>query len=71
MGKWDGPSSREAHDRFIAVADESAANGDWRPWAEMFTPDAEYIEHHYGKFHGRAEILTWNLGHHGRVPTTR
>jgi hypothetical protein len=26
---------------------------------ELFTEDAEYIEHHYGRFQGRDEILAW------------
>ena len=59
MGTWSRGELQSAHDRFIEVADESARTGDWRPWAEMFTEDAEYIEHHYGRFHGRAAILEW------------
>jgi hypothetical protein len=59
VGQWDRAELQEAHDRFIAAANESAAQGDWRSWVEMFTEDAEYIEHHYGKFHGRSEILHW------------
>jgi hypothetical protein len=59
MGSWTRAELQEAHDRFIEVANESGAKGDWGPWVEMFTEDAEYIEHHYGRFHGRAEILAW------------
>jgi len=43
----------------VAVAQESGRTGDWRPWADMFTEDATYIEHHYGTMHGRDEILRW------------
>jgi hypothetical protein len=59
MGTWERTELQAAHDRFIAVANESAAKGEWGPWAEMFTVDAEYIEHLYGRFHGREEILAW------------
>ena len=59
MGSWDRAELQAAHDRFIEVANQSAAQGEWGPWAEMFTEDAEYVEHHYGTFHGRAEILNW------------
>jgi len=48
-----------AFTRFQEAAEESVANGDWTPWADCFTEDAEYHEHLYGKFHGRAEILEW------------
>ena len=59
MGTWDRAELQAADDRFIEVANQSAAQGQWGPWAEMFTEDAEYVEHHYGTFHGRAEILAW------------
>ena len=70
-GRWDRAELQAAHDRFIAAANESAAKGDWRAWAEMFTEDAEYIEHHYGRFHGRAEILDWISATMARVAQQR
>jgi len=48
-----------AFTRFQEAAEESVANGDWTPWADCFTEDAEYYEHHYGRFEGRAAILQW------------
>lgn len=33
--------------------------GDWNAWAEQFTLDAVYVEHLYGRFHGRDEIRSW------------
>lgn len=41
-----------------AVAD-IAASGDWERFADLFTEDAEYVEHAYGNFHGRDEIRPW------------
>ena len=34
----------------------------------MFTEDAEYIEHHYGTFHGRAEIQVYAVPGRERRP---
>ena len=48
---------QRAHDNYVGVAQKAAASGDWKPWAECFTEDAEYREHHYGTMHGRANIL--------------
>lgn len=35
------------------------ATGDWGGYADLFTADAEYVEHAMGTFHGRAEIREW------------
>ena len=36
--------------------------GDWNQWADQFTDDAKYLEHHYGRFDGQAAIREWILG---------
>ncbi len=59
MGQWTRDELQRAHDNYVAVAQKAAASGDWTPWAECFTEDAEYREHHYGTMHGRAEIYDW------------
>ena len=59
MGKWSREELQRAHDRFIEVATESGRTGDWAPWADMFTEDATYVEHHYGTFEGRDAIRAW------------
>lgn len=33
--------------------------GDWDQWADQFTTDARYREHHYGTFSGQDEIRSW------------
>jgi hypothetical protein len=58
-GGWDRAELEEAHHHYVSVANQAARSGDWRPWVELFTDDAEYIEHHFGTFHGRDEILQW------------
>ena len=50
MGAWSRDELQRAHDHYVEVAQEAGRSGDWRPWAEMFTPDATYVEHHYGTF---------------------
>ena len=29
---------------------------DWIAWSKLFTDDAVYFDHYYGRFHGPAEI---------------
>lgn len=45
--------------RFQAAAQHACATGDWTQWADCFTEDARYHEHHYGHLEGRAQILDW------------
>jgi predicted SnoaL-like aldol condensation-catalyzing enzyme len=37
----------------------AVATGDWDQWADQFTDDAHYREHHYGYFRSGAEIRAW------------
>lgn len=39
--------------------DLAVATGDWDQWADQFTADARYFEHHYGRFAGRDAIRAW------------
>ena len=41
---------------------EAGRTGDWAAWADVFTEDAEYVEHHFGTFHGREAIREWISG---------
>jgi SnoaL-like domain len=59
MGEWTREQLQEAHDHYAAVAAEAARTGDWRPWADLFTEDAEYLEHNFGRFEGREAIYEW------------
>lgn len=36
-----------------------AVGEDWNAWADLFTEDAEYVEHVLGNMHGREEIKRW------------
>ena len=51
--------SREELEEAFAAYQALGAAGDWSAWADQFTEDAVYVEHHYGRFEGREAIRTW------------
>jgi SnoaL-like domain len=59
MGTWPRSELEQAFAHYQATARVSAETGDWNPWADLFTEDAEYIEHLYGTMQGREEIRAW------------
>ena len=59
MGHYTRDEIELAFANFQEVAATSAATNDWRAWADLFTKDAEYVEHHYGRMHGRDAIYRW------------
>lgn len=62
MGRWTREELEEAFQVYQETALKAGTSGDWRPWADMFTEDATYIEHHYGQFGGREAIYNWIQG---------
>ena len=32
---------------------------DWDYWADIFTPQCLYVDHHFGVFHTAKEVATW------------
>jgi hypothetical protein len=62
MGRWTREELEQAFDNYQTAALKGARQGDWRDWADMFTEDATYFEHQYGKFWGREAIYTWITG---------
>ncbi len=58
-GPWSRDELERAHSHYAEVAAVSAETGDWGPWANLFTEDAHYVEHHYGDFYGRDQIYQW------------
>jgi len=59
MGRWSREEIDEAFDNYQVAAHRGASTGDWKDWANCFTPDATYIEHQDGNFWGRESILKW------------
>ena len=59
MSGYTRDEMERAYAHYRAVAAEAGASGQWDAWADLFTEDAEYIEHLYGTFKGRETIRTW------------
>ncbi len=65
---WNPQPTSPAHPRqeveaeFAKYRERAAlavATGDWDQWADQFTDDAQYREHHFGYFRSGAEIRAW------------
>jgi uncharacterized protein (TIGR02246 family) len=59
MGRFTRGELEEAFAAFQRAAATAGATGDWSAWADQFTEDATYVEHHYGRFEGREAIRAW------------
>src|SRR4051812_7383504 len=49
----------DAFEHYQATVRRARAECDWTLFAGLFTEDADYLEHSYGRFSGRAEIEAW------------
>ena len=74
---WAPEVPTEAHSRDEVESEFNAyrkrgeiavATGDWHQWADQFTADARYREHHYGTFTGQDEIREWITNTMGPFP---
>lgn len=59
MGKYSRAELERALARYNEARDKASETGDWTVWAEVFTDDADYIEHAFGVFKGKDEIREW------------
>lgn len=59
MGRFTRAEIDEGLTRYNTVVAECTRSGDWSPFADLFTEDCEYLEHHYGTFHGREAVRAW------------
>jgi hypothetical protein len=59
MATWTRDELQRAHDHYVETAQEAGRTGDWKAWADLFTDDATYVEHHYGTMQGREAIYAW------------
>lgn len=55
----DRDELEQALEHFRATVRRAYANTDWELFGSLFTEDADYLEHSYGRFHGRADITEW------------
>ncbi|HEX3946549.1 MAG TPA: hypothetical protein VHW47_02540, partial [Acidimicrobiales bacterium] len=51
--RWSRKELQAAHDHFVEVANDCAHRREWESWVDLFTEDAVYVEHTFGRFHGR------------------
>ena len=58
-GKYTKAELKRALEVYNEARDRASESGDWSIWAEVFTEDADYIEHAYGTFKGRDQIREW------------
>jgi len=49
----------QAFATYQATVEDIRRSGDWGRFADMFTEDADYVEHSYGTFKGRDQIRSW------------
>jgi hypothetical protein len=68
MGRWTREEIEREFARYQERAAQAGRSGDWGPWAAQFTEDASYLEHHYGRFEGRAAIEAWISSCMGTFP---
>ena len=62
MAKFTRAELEEALRIYNRARDEASRSGDWSIWANVFTDDADYIEHVYGVFKGKEAIRRWITG---------
>lgn len=58
-GRWSRSEIEEAFTRQQQVVGEIGRSWDWSRYADLFTEDATYNEHTYGKMAGREAIRDW------------
>lgn len=71
MGRFTRDELEEAFAAYQRAAATAGATGDWNAWADLFTEDATYVEHHYGRFEGREAIRAWITETMGTFPGNR
>jgi hypothetical protein len=59
MGEFTRDEIERAFTAYQEAGERAGATGDWAAWADQFTEDATYVEHHYGRFEGREAIRDW------------
>lgn len=60
-GTFSAEEITEAYAAMHTEVQRYATTGDWDDFALHFTEDAEYVEHAFGTFRGRAAIREWSV----------
>jgi hypothetical protein len=53
---------QRALDGYTETVRRASGTGDWTLFGRLFTADATYHEHAFGRVHGRDEITAWAVG---------
>ena len=61
MNRFTAAEITDAYAAFHEQVCGFVASGDWDGYADLFTPDAVYVEHQMGPFRGREEIRAWSV----------
>ena len=61
MNRFTAAEITDAYAAFHKQVSGFVATGSWDGYADLFTPDAVYVEHAMGTFRGREEIRTWSV----------
>jgi SnoaL-like domain len=73
VNRFTAAEITDAYAAFHEQVSGFVASGDWDGYADLFTPDAVYVEHAMGTFRGREEIRAWSVrtmtSYPGRVMT--
>lgn len=59
MSRWSQEELENAFEHYQACALKGAQTQDWSAWANCFTEDVTYFEHHYGRMWGRERVKAW------------
>jgi hypothetical protein len=59
MTSWTRAELESAFGNYQETVRGVAKSGDWSVFADLFTEDADYNEHAYGRFSGREAIRRW------------
>jgi hypothetical protein len=57
--KWSREEIEETFEHHQQLVVEIGKSWDWKRYGELFTEDATYVEHLYGKMAGRDKISEW------------
>lgn len=59
MTQWSRAELAAAFEHYQETVRRAADSGDWSLFSDLFVEDADYNEHAYGRFTGRAAIRDW------------
>jgi uncharacterized protein (TIGR02246 family) len=59
MPRYPADELHQAYENFTEVSNRCARSADYNDFADLFTEDCTYVEHHFGVMHGREEVRNW------------